>query len=384
MVRLVDSAEDVLLLWPCRFLPRVPDAVGGVSEVGIAKEVEMVRGAIKVNDAAGVCGDEHFAMEGGGAVRAEVTETFPLFFTQCCERGEFPEISTAVVGRIEDGERHGSGVLSLTVEQKAIPIVLTSFLLLTACRGPEAMGGGRNTAQVVQEVEREIRSARVEQEVLKRKGEIVHYQLRLLEEEQNRWEFSDVPERREQWRRTRAELMALLHDERIAEFRIREALRELWEAQEGAVGWSQRYDDAGREGKRDLAWPVDTIREISSAFLDPEYEERFGIAHEGIDIPVLQGTEVMAAADGVVRAVSDRGQGFNSLTLVHDDGLVTLYGHVSRFRVTEGQRVRQGDPIARSGGEPGTPGAGLLSTGQHLHFEVIINGKHVDPLQYLQ
>lgn len=244
-------------------------------------------------------------------------------------------------------------------------------------------GSGRNTAQVVQEAESIIRSAHAEQEVLKRKGEIVRYQLRLLEEEQNRWEFSDVPERREQWRRTRAELMALLRDERVAEFRIREALLELWDAQDGAVSWSQRYADTRRERVIDVAWPVDTIREISAAFHDAVYEERFGIAHEGIDIPVLQGTVVLAVADGIVRDVSDRGQGFNSLTLVHDDGLVTLYGHVSRFLVTEGQHVKRGDTIARSGGEPGTPGAGLLSTGQHLHFEVIINGKHVDPLQYL-
>lgn len=268
--------------------------------------------------------------------------------------------------------------------QCTLAILLTAVLLLTGCRGPDAVGGSRqNTAQVVQEAEQEIRGARVWQEVLKRKGEIVRYQLRLLEEEQNRWEFSDVPERREQWRRTRAELMALLRDERVAEFRIREALLELWEAQDGAVGWSQRYAEAQREGKIDLTWPVDTIREVSAAFRDAVYEERFGIAHEGIDIPVLQGTVVLAAADGIVREVSDRGQGFNSLTLVHDDGLVTLYGHVRSFLVTEGQPVKHGDPIAHSGGEPGTPGAGLLSTGQHLHFEVIINGKHVDPLLYL-
>lgn len=270
--------------------------------------------------------------------------------------------------------------------RKIVPVILlVSPLLLTGCRGPEAMGGGgRETAQVVQDAEGEIRGARVEQEVLKRKGEILRYQLRLLEEEQNRWEFSDVPERREQWRRTHAELMVLLQDERAAEFRIREALQELWEAQDEATGWSQRYTDAGRDIDVDLVWPVDSVREISAPFHDPAYEERFGIPHEGVDIPVLQGTVVLAAADGVVRNVSDRGQGFNSLTLVHDDGLVTLYGHVSSFLVTEGQQVRKGDPIAHSGGEPGTPGAGLLSTGQHLHFEVIIDGKHVDPLQYLQ
>ncbi|MBI2117293.1 M23 family metallopeptidase [Candidatus Peregrinibacteria bacterium] len=271
------------------------------------------------------------------------------------------------------------------MKRKVAPIVLVvSSLLLTGCRGPEAVGGaGRETAQVLKDAEGEIRSARVMQEVLKRKGEILRYQLRLLEEEQNRWEFSDVPERREQWRRARGELMVLLQNERAAEFRIREALQELWEAQDEAKGWSRRYD-AQRGHPVDLAWSVDTIREISAPFHDPVYEERFGIPHEGIDIPVLQGTEVRAAADGIVRTVSDRGQGFNSLSLVHDNGLVTLYGHVMSFLVTEGQQVRTGDPIARSGGEPGTPGAGLLSTGQHLHFEVIVDGKHVDPLEYLQ
>lgn len=236
----------------------------------------------------------------------------------------------------------------------------------------------------MQGAEHAIRGARAEQEVLKRKEEILRYQLRLLEEAQRRWEFSDVPERTEQWRRTRAELMALLQDGRAAEYRIREALRELWDAQDQAVGWSRRYADATGASAIALAWPVDSIRELSAPFLDPAYEERFGFPHEGIDIPVLQGTAVLAAADGIVRTVSDRGRGFNSLTLVHENGLVTLYGHVSGFLALEGQRVRRGDPIARSGGEPGTPGAGLLSTGQHLHFEVIANGKHVDPLRYLQ
>lgn len=262
--------------------------------------------------------------------------------------------------------------------------LFASLLFLAACRGPDAVGGGgQGTAQLVQGAEHAIRGARAEQEVLKRKEEILRYQLRLLEEEQRRWEFSDVPERTERWRRTRAEFMALLQDGRAAEYRIREALRELWDAQDGAIGWSRRYADAQRADAIALAWPVDSIRELSAPFLDPAYEERFGIPHEGVDIPVLQGTPVLAAADGIVRTVSDRGQGFNSLTLVHENGLVTLYGHVSGFLAAEGQRVRRGDPIARSGGEPGTPGAGLLSTGQHLHFEVIANGEHVDPLRYL-
>jgi murein DD-endopeptidase MepM/ murein hydrolase activator NlpD len=71
------------------------------------------------------------------------------------------------------------------------------------------------------------------------------------------------------------------------------------------------------------------------------------------------------------------------VTIRHDNGLATLYGHVSGFLVQEGQRVRAGDPIALSGGTPGTKGAGRLTTGAHLHFEVYLDGKKVDPLEYL-
>jgi len=49
----------------------------------------------------------------------------------------------------------------------------------------------------------------------------------------------------------------------------------------------------------------------------------------------------------------------------------------------QGQEVKEGDVIARSGGEPDTPGAGTLTTGSHLHFEVISGGRRIDPMPYL-
>jgi murein DD-endopeptidase MepM/ murein hydrolase activator NlpD len=92
---------------------------------------------------------------------------------------------------------------------------------------------------------------------------------------------------------------------------------------------------------------------------------------------------VAAAADGVIAKVSDNGMGFSSLVIRHEGGFATLYGHVSGFLVQEGQHVRAGDPVALSGGQPGTKGAGKMTTGSHLHFEVTKSGIHVDPLTYL-
>ena len=60
-----------------------------------------------------------------------------------------------------------------------------------------------------------------------------------------------------------------------------------------------------------------------------------------------------------------------------------MYGHISGFLVEERQKVRAGDAVALSGGRPGTKGAGRLTTGAHLHFEVLKDGTQVNPLQYL-
>lgn len=127
-----------------------------------------------------------------------------------------------------------------------------------------------------------------------------------------------------------------------------------------------------------FSWPVYGRR--SAGFLNPDYERHFGVPHHGLDIAVGQGTPVASAADGVVFLVRDGGAtGYTYVLIGHRGGYATLYGHLRTTSVVAGQEVSVGEYIGTSGGQPGTPGAGPMTTGAHLHFEVIQAGVNVDP-----
>ena len=98
--------------------------------------------------------------------------------------------------------------------------------------------------------------------------------------------------------------------------------------------------------------------------------------HEGIDISTDKGDPVYATADATVDAASYSGDYGNLVVLRHAFGLATRYGHLSRFIVRVGQSVKRGDVI-------GYVGATGRATGSHLHYEIIANGKLINPLQLL-
>jgi peptidase M23-like protein len=98
--------------------------------------------------------------------------------------------------------------------------------------------------------------------------------------------------------------------------------------------------------------------------------------HTGIDMVAPQGTPVFAADSGVVRVFRDPGGYGNHVVIIHGNGFVTLYGHLSAFAVQDGQVVRRGDLV-------GLVGSTGFSTGPHLHFEIRHENTYLDPCAFI-
>jgi len=133
----------------------------------------------------------------------------------------------------------------------------------------------------------------------------------------------------------------------------------------------------------ELVWPVDPNSGLSAYFHDVGYKNKFGMQHNAIDIPTLQGTLMRSVADGVVYKTKDNGYGYSYIIVAHASGYMSVYGHVNDILVEEGDTVKQGGILGLSGGMPGTKGAGYMTTGPHLHFELLLAGTYVDPLDFL-
>ena len=139
------------------------------------------------------------------------------------------------------------------------------------------------------------------------------------------------------------------------------------------AGVMMRFDSV--IGQLPTQWPVRTA--IVSEFgmrRDPFTNDRE--FHQGVDIVAAQGTPVKAPAAGAVALAGNHG-GYGLAVIVdHGAGVQTLYGHLSRVSVKNGERVARGQLL----GHAGNTGR---STGSHLHYEVTVGGRPVNPRSYL-
>ncbi len=103
---------------------------------------------------------------------------------------------------------------------------------------------------------------------------------------------------------------------------------------------------------------------------------KYGL-HTGVDIAADEGTNIVAAYNGVIKDTGYGDKRGNYVLMLHQDGTQTLYCHCSRVLVDEGTVIRAGETIALVGSTG-------WSTGPHLHFEIRKNGTSVDPMEYIE
>ena len=133
------------------------------------------------------------------------------------------------------------------------------------------------------------------------------------------------------------------------------------------------------ESNKNFCWPIETYVYISSPFGYRTHPLNGSWSlHTGVDLAAPRGTKIYAAQSGIVKIAHTKDDNSFGIyvQIEHETGLETKYAHCSKLLVTEGQYVTRGQVIA----EVGMTGA---ATGNHLHFEVIINGQPVQPLDYI-
>lgn len=135
-------------------------------------------------------------------------------------------------------------------------------------------------------------------------------------------------------------------------------------------GNSYNAGNSYNSGNSSMLWPLPSSQAISSG-----YGHRWGGFHPGVDITAPVGTPIVATKDGVVTSSGWSGGYGKCIIIDHGSGISTRYGHASSLFVSSGQVIKAGQVIGRVGSTG-------WSTGPHLHYEVMVNGKHNNPMSY--
>ena len=127
----------------------------------------------------------------------------------------------------------------------------------------------------------------------------------------------------------------------------------------------------------EFMWPTPSCYTVTSSFSPRRKNPVSGVykAHTGTDIGARYGADILAANGGTVTLAGWNSGYGNCVIIDHGGGKATLYGHMSAYSVSKGQTVSKGQKI-------GSVGSTGNSTGPHLHFEILINGTAVNPMQY--
>lgn len=138
-------------------------------------------------------------------------------------------------------------------------------------------------------------------------------------------------------------------------------------------GDADYFTPAGQSVRKALLrTPIDGARLTSGFGMRMHPILGFSLMHKGVDFGAAVGTPIQAAGDGTVEMAGWNGGYGRYVRLRHGNGYGTAYAHMSRIAVNAGQHVRQGQII-------GYVGATGRATGPHLHYEVLVNGKQVNP-----
>ena len=129
-------------------------------------------------------------------------------------------------------------------------------------------------------------------------------------------------------------------------------------------------------GELETTTPVRGAVSSGFGYRDHPATGRYAV-HGGVDIAADQGTAVAAFAGGVVESVGEDSAYGKYLYLTHPNGVTTFYAHCHKLCVKQGEQVQAGQTVAQVGSTG-------KSTGAHLHFEVRLDGVHLDPLYYIE
>ena len=133
------------------------------------------------------------------------------------------------------------------------------------------------------------------------------------------------------------------------------------------------YNTSSSTATTNMVFPLEKTHYFVSS---PFKEYRGYYSHKGVDIATNKGTAIYAVQDGTVLTAGWHDDYGYHVIINHGNGVKTLYAHASKLYVSAGQEVKRGQKIA-------AVGATGWATGYHLHIELMINGKYVDPLEYI-